>query len=210
MSANSLQDSGSTYVEALLDRIRGGQPVELGHLLERYSHYLALLTSLRLPDALKGKVDASDVVQETFVRAHAGFGQFRGTTELEFRCWIREVLASELATQCRRYLGTQKRDIRLEVDMRAGVDHSSMQLDEALIASDTSPSQGARRKEDGVRLANALSALIHQEREVILLHHFRDIPLNEIATRLGLSDRTIYRIWARSLRHLKQLLEEES
>src|SRR5271166_149575 len=100
--------------EQLLGLARAGDGPALGQLLELYRGYLALLARLQIGRRLQGKVDAADLVQDTFLEAHRHFAQFRGTSEAELVCWLRQILAGLLANLLRRYLGTRRRDVRLE------------------------------------------------------------------------------------------------
>ena len=56
--------------EHLLHEARTGETATLGRLLERYRRYLALVARVQIGRRLLGKVDASDVVQETFLDAY--------------------------------------------------------------------------------------------------------------------------------------------
>src|SRR5437588_7443589 len=103
--------------QQLLEQAQAGDAATLGRLLELYRRYLALLARVQIGKRLQGKVDASDLVQETFLEAHRNFARFRGQTEAELVCWLRQILATNLANVCRRYLGTQGRDVRLERDI---------------------------------------------------------------------------------------------
>src|SRR5438094_2271322 len=85
-----------------------------GRLLEMYRNYLTLLARLQIGRRLQGKLDAADLVQETFLKAHRDFVRFRGSTEAEWVSWLRQILAGNLAHELRRYYGTQRRDVRLE------------------------------------------------------------------------------------------------
>src|SRR3954447_25708135 len=105
--------------EHLLQEARGGDAATLGQLLELYRRYLALLARVQIGKRLQGKVDASDLVQETFLAAHRNFARFRGQTEAELVSWLRQILAANLADVFRRYLGTQGRDVRLEREIEA-------------------------------------------------------------------------------------------
>ncbi len=81
--------------------------------LQRYRTYLHLLARLHLGDRLRGKLDASDVVQQTFLQAHQARAGFRGTTEPELLAWLRRILARTLA-HAERDFGRDKRDLGRE------------------------------------------------------------------------------------------------
>ena len=49
-----------------------------GESLERYRPYLHLLARLQLDPRWQARLDPSDVVQETLLRAHEKLAQFRG------------------------------------------------------------------------------------------------------------------------------------
>jgi RNA polymerase sigma-70 factor (ECF subfamily) len=103
-------------VEELLKRAHQGDNRSLGQLLELYRSYLGLLARLQMQpinQAMRSKFSSSDLVQETFLHAHAAFQKFRGQTEDELLAWLRRILANQLATFGRRY-GTRQRDIDLE------------------------------------------------------------------------------------------------
>ena len=98
--------------EELLRLARSGQSEQLGYLLAFHRDYLRLLAEVEIGRRLQSKVDASDLVQETILEAHRHFGDFRGETEGEFVAWLRQILAGEVMGLLRRYLGTQRRNIR--------------------------------------------------------------------------------------------------
>src|SRR5438034_4095913 len=109
-----MRTNASPDPEQLLGAARAGDTSALGQLLELYRSYLALLARLQIGRRLQGKVDSADLVQETFLEAHRKWGQFRGTSEGELIQWLRQILASRLSELIRRYLATQRRDVRLE------------------------------------------------------------------------------------------------
>src|SRR5947199_6062157 len=129
--------------EELLRQARAGSGPALGQLLELYRSYLALLARLQIGRRLQGKVDAADLVQDTFLEAHRHFPEFRGVTEAELVCWLRQILAGLLGNLVRRYLGTQRRDVRLERELADELNRSSRALDQNLAARQRAPSQRA-------------------------------------------------------------------
>src|SRR5260370_39718155 len=151
-----MNNSDQQDPECFLHLARAGCGPALGQLLELYRNYLSLLARLQIGRRLQGKVDASDLVQETFLKAHRDFPQFRGSSEAEWVSWLRQILAGNLARMVRRYCGTQRRDVRLERDLVDELNESSHALDEGLVGRQSSPSQRAARREQGVLLARAL------------------------------------------------------
>jgi RNA polymerase sigma-70 factor (ECF subfamily) len=148
------------------------------------------------------------LVQEAFLEAHRDFHQFQGQTDAELRAWLRRLLVYNLANQIRRYR-TQRRDFRLEQQLAAELDQSSHTLERGLIAPDSSPSARAARREDGLRLAEALERLPAETREVLLLRHFQGLTFPAIARRLGKSLDSVKNTWLRGLAQLRRALEEE-
>src|SRR5262249_32653105 len=100
--------------ERLLKQARLGNVDALRRLLELYRRCLTLLVRLQIDRRLRGKVDAADLVQETFLQAHRDFGQFRGEREAELAAWLRQILANNLANLVRHYRGTGRRDVGFE------------------------------------------------------------------------------------------------
>lgn len=178
-----------------------------GAALERYSPYLLLLARMRLDPRLRGKLDASDVVQQTLLEAHQARGQFRGTTQAEEAAWLRQILARNLANALRDIL-RGKRDVRREQSLEAAVEESSRRLEAWLAAEQSSPSERAERHEQGVRLAEALAALPEAQREALTLHHLEGRPLEEVASHLGRSREAVAGLIKRGLRQLREQLRE--
>jgi RNA polymerase sigma-70 factor (ECF subfamily) len=106
----------------------------------------------------------------------------------------------------RHYLGTQRRDARLERELEAEVDQSSRLLGQALAAPGSTPSQRAARREQAVLLADALDRLPEQYREVLILHHLEGLSLVEAAGRLGRSVDSVKHLWTRALARLRRTL----
>jgi RNA polymerase sigma-70 factor (ECF subfamily) len=191
--------------EHLLKRARTGDSSALGQLLELYRNYLALLARLQLSRRLQRKVDAADLVQDTFLKAHRHFGQFRGDTEVEFAAWLRQILAGNVANVVRHYYGTQRRDVRLEQELVDDLNRSS-QAWSCLIAQQSSPSQRAARREETVRLADALARLPEDYGEVIVLRHLQGLPFADVAQQMNRSIDSVEKLWVRALARLRRLL----
>jgi RNA polymerase sigma-70 factor (ECF subfamily) len=190
--------------ERLIAGARAGDAATLGRLLELYRNYLRLLARVEIGRQLQGKVDASDVVQEAFLDAHRYFPNFRGTAEPQFVQWLREVLAGTLANQVRRYLGTQARDVRLEVGIAGHLDQSSCALGLIPVDPHSSPSQQAERGEQALIVAGALARLPEDYQAVLVLRHLEGLTFPQVAERMGRSVDSVEKLWLRGLTRLRQ------
>ena len=88
-------------------------PEEPSMALDRFRGYLHMLARLQLAVRFQPKLDASDIVQETLLNAHAALDQFRGREPRELAAWLRQILARTMA-DLGRGLSTAKRDIDLD------------------------------------------------------------------------------------------------
>jgi RNA polymerase sigma-70 factor (ECF subfamily) len=117
--------------------------------------------------------DASDVVQDAYLRAYRGIGKFRG--DAQFSTWLYRITANCAATQ----LGKRRRHRHDEL------------LDEAPLA-DVSPERDPVARSEGenlrVRLTEALEELPPRLRQVVVLRDVYDLPHEAIAAELGISE----------------------
>jgi RNA polymerase sigma-70 factor (ECF subfamily) len=195
-------------VETLIEAARAGDQAALGQLLGSYRNYLRLLARTEIGRRLQGKLDASDVVQETFLEAHRHFPTFRGDAKVQFATWLRAILASTLANSVRRYLGTQARDLRLERELEADLDHSSCGLGQILVDPQSSPSQHMVRCEQSLLVAEALARLPDDYQAVLVLRHLEGLTFPQVAERMGKTVNSVEKLWLRGLTRLKREFSE--
>jgi RNA polymerase sigma-70 factor (ECF subfamily) len=173
--------------------------------LEGYRSYLRLVARLHMNPRLAGKLDESDVVQQTFLKAHQNLAQFRGQGEQELAAWLRRILVNTL-TDLARDFGGIKRDVAREKSLEAAVQASSACLEGALRAPVSSPSQRAMRHEDFRLLADALAELPDEYRRAVELHHLHELPVTEVARALGRSEAAVAGLLRRGLKRLRERL----
>jgi RNA polymerase sigma-70 factor (ECF subfamily) len=185
----------------------GAEGRDLSAQLERHRALLRLLANIHLDPRLKGKLDPSDLVQQTMTDALRGLPDFRGTTPAELEAWLRTILARTLLHAVRKYLRQQNRDVRRERPLEALAEHSSRRLADWLAAEQSSPSQKAVHNEQVLRLALAMDALPEAQREALVLQHWYGLSLAEIGTHLGRSPAAVAGLIKRGLQQLREHLE---
>ena len=174
-------------------------------ILENYHSYLMLLAEARLDRRLQGKLDPSDVVQQTLLSAHQAWAQFRGTSEAELMAWLRQILARTLLN-CLRDFRRAKRDVTRERSLQEVLDQSSAQLEVWLAAEESSPSQQALRGEQIVQVAEAMRHLPEGQRQAVVLFYWQGCSMAEIAEALGRSVPAVAGLLRRGLQQLSQQL----
>lgn len=175
--------------------------------LDRYRAYLRLLARLHLDPRLRGKLDPSDVVQQTLAQAVQGLAKFRGTTSGELQAWLRQILARNLVMAVRDFR-RDKRDVAREQSLEAALTASSSQLEIWLAAEQSTPSQQAQRQEEALRLAEALELLPQAQCDALVLQHWQGWSLAEIGQHLGRSPEAVAGLIKRGLKQLRLLLQE--
>jgi RNA polymerase sigma-70 factor (ECF subfamily) len=175
---------------------------------DQFRAYLIALARIQLGPGDRGKVDPSDVVQQTLMEAHRSRDQFRGEGDAEMAAWLRRLLACNLIDAFRA-LGRARRDAGREQSLEAGLEQSSVRLGSLLAAEQTSPSLAAERLEQAVRLAEAMATLPEAQRLALELRYGQGMAVLEIARQLDRSPSAVAGLLRRGIRALRTLLGDE-
>src|SRR5436305_12160509 len=84
------------FADLLIAGRRGDGPA-LGALLKTYERVLLHEARREVPADLQAKGGASDLVQDTFLKAQRLFPRFLGGTEPELQAWLRRLLRQNFA-----------------------------------------------------------------------------------------------------------------
>jgi len=180
---------------------------ENGPDLEHYRSYLRLLAEIELGRRWRAKVDPSDIVQQSLLEAHQDRASLRGRTNAEQAAWLRTILARNLLNTTRDFTA-QKRDVRRERSLAQQIDQSSQRLEKFLAAEQSSPSQQVLHGEQAEKLAAALAQLPDDQRTAVILKHFHDWSLAEIAERQGRTTMAVAGLLKRGLKKLRVVMQE--
>jgi RNA polymerase sigma-70 factor (subfamily 1) len=184
-------------LECALLAARAGDLSQLGGLFDVYRGYLLTLARERLAPELAVKAAPSDVVQDTFLKATRAWASFRGSTELEFQEWLKQILSTTLDSARERFLDAAKRSLAREVPLHQGTSGDGRAFD--LVAPGGSPSGLARDAEDAQIVERALNGLSPDDRQVIRLRIFEGLSFEEVGARLGCSPKAASRLWSRAV-----------
>jgi RNA polymerase sigma-70 factor (ECF subfamily) len=176
-------------------------------VVERYRQYLVMLADRQLDSRLRGKLDASDVVQQTLLEAHKNQEQYRGTHEAELVAWLRKILAHNLI-DAMRGLRREKRDVAREQSIDVAIETSSVRLEGWLADEQSTPSQKFTRHEEALQLADAMAQLPDAQREALILKNWHDWTVPEVAQHMGRSSTAVAGLLKRGLKQLRQQLTE--
>lgn len=139
--------------------------------------------------------DASDVVQEAYLRAHRGLRRFRG--EAQFTTWLYRITAN-----CASTLLSRRSRSRTEV---LGDDEAVLDLH-----PDHDPEGRAASEEERMRVAKALAHLPARLRQVIVLRDIYDLSHSSIAAELDISEAAAKVRLHRARRKMREHLGEPS
>lgn len=200
----------SNALAELEARLRGGDEQALAVLFSRYRERLKQLVEFRLDQRMRGRVDASDVLQEAFLDANQRLRHFTAKQEMSVFVWLRQVTLQRLIDVHRRHVNAQARNVKQEVAIRHGDPSAptSALMAAQLVGHFTSPSQQAMRAEMLEQVQQALDCIDETDREVLALRHFEELTNNEVAEVLGITKAGASNRYVRALARLKAALEK--
>jgi RNA polymerase sigma-70 factor (ECF subfamily) len=186
-------------IAKLIPLARDGDTAALGRLLDLHRDYLRGLAVQQLTPKLKGRLDGSDIVQQTCLSVHKQIGEFVGTKPAEFVAWLRQIHERNIRNVARNQLLVQKRAVNREEVLEQ----------DNFVDPETSPSQIVLRDEDASRLRAAMVYLSDDEREAIHLRYFENWTLPQIGEHLGLSLDAVVWLLKRTMKQLKNRMQNE-
>jgi len=183
---------------------RAGSREALGQVLEACRHYLLVVANQQVPPTLAAKLAPSDLVQETFLKAHREFAQFQGQSEAELLAWLRRILLNSLVSFNRQYQATDKRQLGREVSIG---DAELGELENGIVSEAESPSAQAMAREQDQALQRALERVPEQQRQLIRWRNYERLSFEEIGQRTGQSAEAARKAWVRAVKQLREMLE---
>jgi RNA polymerase sigma-70 factor (ECF subfamily) len=178
---------------------RAGDANQVARTLEVFRNFLLTIARRELDSAIRPKVGASDVVQETLNEAREGAAAFQGTNETALKAWLRTMLLRNLLDARRKYR-TRGRIVTRERPLEG--DESKEFIARLAAAKGDPASEILRKQESAQRVLAAISRLSKRHQEVIRLRYFDGLSFAEIAHRLGKTEKAARMLQIRALESL--------
>ncbi len=176
---------------------------EIDVVLKRYRGYLRMFAGLQLDPRLRGKLDPSDIVQQSMIQACDAWGQLRGASDGERLAWLKMIVARNVLHALRDFRRA-KRDICREMSLEGVVDASSARLEGWLNARQSTPSHCAERAEQLLQIASAVEDLPQGQRDAVMLFYWQGCSLAEISVNLGRSASAVAGLLHRGVTRLRE------
>ncbi len=182
-----------------IDKLRAGDAAAFETLIDRYSGEIyALLYRLT-----ENAEEASDLTQDTFLRALRSIGSFQGRSEL--KTWLFRIAINESRNRFR-WWKRRKRDQTISLDISIG--DSETPLSDTLADRSISPEEAALSSEREYALKAALLELPEVYREAIVLCDIEGMSYEETATALGIGIGTVKSRVSRGREELRRRLKD--
>jgi RNA polymerase sigma-70 factor (ECF subfamily) len=165
----------------------GGQ-ADIAAMVFSYRPSLKAIAASLLPEHLKSRVDDSDLVQETLLKAVAQADQIRATCPEQLEAWLKETLLNSVR-DCIKFHGRQQRAVSREHFLPL----------ESLRSTDPSASEQIRKQETKEIVLSAVMDMPDDYRTVLLLRQQMDLTFPEIGERMKRTPEAARMLWGRAL-----------
>ena len=195
-------------IPASADPIHQGGKTAFAEAFMGHRGRLRRMVQLRMDRRVAGRVDPSDVLQETYLDASRQLDQYLAAPPFSLFLWLRFLTGQRLMAIHRQHLGVQMRDAKQEVDLHRGAmpEVDSLSLSCGLLGRMTSPSLAAMRLEMQDGLREVVDGLEAVDREVLALRHYEELSNQEVAEELGITPAAASKRYIRALERLKAAL----
>ena len=175
-------------------------------LEEVFQHFQPRLESLvqfRVSEALRSRLDVSDVLQEAYLVMSHRLDEYCDRQAVSAFVWMRQLTLQKLIDLQRFHFGQKRSPLKESPLLQTS---TALSIAQIVAANHTSPSGHAMRQEELARLKNALETMSEMDREVVALRHYEQMSNRETAETLGLTEKAASNRYVRALATLKRLL----
>ncbi|MEZ6093289.1 MAG: sigma-70 family RNA polymerase sigma factor [Pirellulaceae bacterium] len=176
---------------------------ELARIFSQFRSQIRELVQLRLDKRIKSRVDPSDIVQETYIRACRGLDNYLEDPQVPPVVWLRKI-GKQIVAETHRKQFRSVRTPRKELNW-------DLQDDNQLIRFIAESAESIRSKiakaELAQRVKGHLSDLSVIDREIIEMRHIDGMTIQETAEAIGISSEAAKKRYQRAIQRFKRLVE---
>lgn len=182
--------------EALVQGLQRGSEEAYEMLIVRFQQPVFSLVCRLTGDV----TDASDIVQEVFLKIFRSIGSFRGQSRL--RTWIYRITVNEACNHRRWFCRHQRQEVGM------GDEERGRSFEETLSDCGRSPFELVSDEERRTLLEEALAKVNPKFRAAVVLRDIEDLSYEEIASVLEISLGTVKSRILRGREALRKILQE--
>ena len=190
---------------ALVADLKGGSEEAFAVLIAQYHQPLYSLIARSLNDS----ADASDIIQEVFIKVFRSIRGFHG--EASLRTWLYRIALHEASNQRRWWSRHKKQEITIDSSFESDPDAENSHLSLAATLADRadSPFDHAAQAEVRERVEDALRQIPESFRTVVILREIEGFAYEEIAEILNVNLGTVKSRLTRGRAALRTILNPD-
>jgi RNA polymerase sigma-70 factor (ECF subfamily) len=179
-------------------------------VLGRLRAPLKRFVKYRLDDRLSARVDASDVVQDTYLEASQRLEDLADLSGSSLLNMLKKIAGRRVIDSYRRHVQAKRRSVLRERPADAPLaDQSRFRLIDTLAASTSTAGTKAIRREALNALREGLAKLSPGDRQLLVLRHLEQRTVEEIADLLHTSRTVVTTRHLRAIRRLRRILKSQ-
>jgi len=186
----------------LLIQAKGGSSDAMNHLFEHVAIRLLALIRLRMGPRLRSRMESSDILQSSMIKAFEHLDQLKGESSESLMAWLARIAENEIRDQAE-FQSRQRRDM----DRNIFLENEGEERLQAQVHSQVSQ---VILSDEMKRLEEILEDLNLDYREIILLRKLEELSYQEISRRLGKSADACRMLLARAMTAVALKLKERS
>lgn len=195
--------------EELLNRLQSDPGQTLSSVFQDNRAVLLRAVADRMSVDIRGRVDPSDILQETFAEAFNRLGDYVANPSVPFLKWLFLLADQNTVAAYRKHVGAKMRSTSREQNVLA--DSQSFfanDLQRVAVCDHTGPLESYERSERSHQLERAISMLSPTSQTVVRMRFLDGKSLAEIAEALGMSVDAVSKRVMRSLITLSEFAKE--
>ena len=182
--------------QTLIDRIRAGDEAAFDEVVLRHHERLIQFIYRVVGD----RDEAADIAQDTFIKAHERFSDFRGSSGLF--TWLYRIAYNESISLLRRR--------KLRSYLRIGTDGSTGEGWDRALSIESDPTQHLESEQLQQEVAAAVAALPPRQRAIFSMRHYEEMSHADIARVIGRSEGAVRANYFHAVRKLREQLSDSS